>query len=238
MKKSFVFVFVMLATAAVVPVFAGKTMLRESAVASYYGEEYDGRPTSSGEIFDMYAMTAAHKTLPFGTMLEVTSLENGNSVVVRVNDRGPFVENREIDVSQGAAEKLGMITAGIARVSIAIVDGDDAVTVEAPPAADSGTAAHPVPVSTADNTAKTVQAEIPAGYNGALWRIQLGSFAGEENALRMVRELRAAGLEPAYERSGGKIRVVLASVTDYSLEDVKKALNDAGFRDCLLRREN
>ncbi|MBO8449759.1 MAG: septal ring lytic transglycosylase RlpA family protein, partial [Spirochaetes bacterium] len=112
--------------------FAEGQLYKENALASYYGEAFQGRPTSSGEIFDMYAMTAAHKTLPFGTMLEVTNLENGNSVVVRVNDRGPFVADREIDLSQGAAEKLGMITAGVARVSISILSEPGKETEAAP----------------------------------------------------------------------------------------------------------
>ncbi len=259
MKKAFVFILIV---TLVFPVFAGKTMLKENAVASYYGAQYDGRPTSSGEIFDMYAMTAAHKTLPFGTMLEVTNLDNGNSVIVRVNDRGPFVKDREIDVSQGAAEKLGMITSGTARVSIAIVDGEDAleapssavsVSVPAPAPAVPSAGSHffpakeekpsplalpsPVSVPPAKDTAPAPVFR-DSGYSGPLWRIQLGSFTREENAIRMVRSLRAAGLEPAYEKSDGKIRVVLASVTDYSLENVKKTLNEAGFRDYLLRREN
>ena len=112
--------------------FAEGQLYKENALASYYGEAFQGRPTSSGEIFDMYAMTAAHKTLPFGTMLEVTNLENGNSVVVRVNDRGPFVADREIDLSQGAAEKLGMITAGVARVSLSILSEPGKETEAAP----------------------------------------------------------------------------------------------------------
>lgn len=100
-------------------------LLTAETYASYYGEAFNGRPTSSGEIFDMNAYTAAHKTLPFGTFLEVTNLENGKKVVVRVNDRGPFVPNREIDLSKAAATSLGMISRGITRVSIKKVDSLD-----------------------------------------------------------------------------------------------------------------
>ena len=100
-------------------------LLTAETYASYYGEAFNGRPTSSGEIFDMNAYTAAHKTLPFGTFLEVTNLENGKKVVVRVNDRGPFVPNREIDLSKAAAKSLGMISRGITRVSIKRVDSLD-----------------------------------------------------------------------------------------------------------------
>ncbi|HID96011.1 MAG TPA: septal ring lytic transglycosylase RlpA family protein [Candidatus Latescibacteria bacterium] len=90
-------------------------------VASYYGREFHGRPTSSGEIFDMFAFTAAHRNLPFGTRIKVTNLDNGRWVVVRVNDRGPFVEGRILDLSYAAAKKIGMISTGTARVRIEII---------------------------------------------------------------------------------------------------------------------
>ncbi|TAH46038.1 MAG: septal ring lytic transglycosylase RlpA family protein, partial [Treponema sp.] len=89
--------------AAAAPLAAQSDIISSEAYASWYGEEFQGRPTSSGELFDMNAYTAAHKTLPFGTMLEVTNLDNGKKVTVRVNDRGPFVEDRELDVSRAAA---------------------------------------------------------------------------------------------------------------------------------------
>lgn len=233
--------------------FAEGQLYKENALASYYGEAFQGRPTSSGEIFDMYAMTAAHKTLPFGTMLEVTNLENGNSVVVRVNDRGPFVADREIDLSQGAAEKLGMITAGVARVSISILSEPGKETEAAPAGLPENeevpavaAAPHPEPVLRDERrpeprpepALRDAPRPEPRPEPGApVWRIQLGSFAREENALRMVRSLRAAGLDPAYERHEGAVRVVLAGIEDRRLEDVKHTLQEAGFRDYILRRE-
>jgi peptidoglycan lytic transglycosylase len=90
----------------------------EVGLASYYSSDYHRRRTASGEIYDMYAMTAAHRTLPFGTRVRVTNLENGRHVVVRINDRGPFVRDRVIDVSWAAAGKLGMRKKGTARVRI------------------------------------------------------------------------------------------------------------------------
>lgn len=87
-------------------------------VASWYGEEFHGRRTSSGEPYDMYAMTAAHPTLPLPSYVEVVNLENGRRVVVRVNDRGPFHAERIIDVSYAAAHRLGMLGRGTARVRI------------------------------------------------------------------------------------------------------------------------
>jgi rare lipoprotein A len=93
----------------------------ETGVASYYADKYHGRPTASGEVFDMSQHTAAHRTLAFGTTVKVTSLENGRSVTVRINDRGPFVAGRVIDLSLAAAEELQMVRSGLARVKLEIV---------------------------------------------------------------------------------------------------------------------
>jgi rare lipoprotein A len=93
----------------------------ESGVASWYGVPYDGRRTASGEVFDMRAMTAAHRTLPFNTWLEVTNLKNGKQVEVRVTDRGPFVDGRIIDLSMGAAQRIDMLRDGIVRVQLKVI---------------------------------------------------------------------------------------------------------------------
>ena len=87
-------------------------------LASYYGKKFHGRPTASGEIFDMYGITAAHKTLPLGSQIQVTHLGNHRSIIVKVNDRGPFVEERILDLSYGAAKELGMIEEGVTEVRI------------------------------------------------------------------------------------------------------------------------
>jgi rare lipoprotein A len=90
-------------------------------LASWYGDKFHGRLTANGERFDADQLTAAHKTLPFGTVLKVTNLENGKAVTVRINDRGPFVENRIIDLSRAAAERIGMTGTGVARVRLRII---------------------------------------------------------------------------------------------------------------------
>ena len=90
----------------------------ETGLASWYGDAFNGRPTSTGERFDMHAMTAAHKTLPLPGLVEVTNLANGRTVVLRVNDRGPFVDGRIIDLSRGAASELGMLQQGVGRVRV------------------------------------------------------------------------------------------------------------------------
>jgi rare lipoprotein A len=90
----------------------------QTGIGSYYGPELHGRKTASGERFNQSAMTAAHRTAPFGSRLKVTNLSNGRSVVVRVNDRGPFVRGRVVDVSAGAAKQIGMHGRGLARVRV------------------------------------------------------------------------------------------------------------------------
>ncbi len=86
--------------------------------ASWYGPKFNGRPTSSGERYDMYAMTCAHKTLKFGSKLRVTNPDNNKSVIVTVNDRGPFIRGRDLDLSYGAAKKIDILKKGVARVKM------------------------------------------------------------------------------------------------------------------------
>jgi len=90
----------------------------EVGIASWYGPKFHGRKTASGEVFNMYALTAAHRTLPLGVRVRVTNLENGKSVIVRINDRGPFVKGRLIDLSYAAAKRLGFVHQGTARVRV------------------------------------------------------------------------------------------------------------------------
>ncbi len=100
-----------------IPVGDGK-MVTETGYASYYGDKFDGGKTASGEAFRQNKLTAAHKKLPFGTIVKVTNLANNKSVTVRINDRGPFVHGRIIDLSKSAAKQIDMIGAGIAKVKI------------------------------------------------------------------------------------------------------------------------
>lgn len=97
----------------------------ETGIASYYGHPWHGRRTASGEIYDMYSMTAAHKTLPFGTHVRVTNLRNGRNCIVRINNRGPYSRGRIIDLSHAAASQLGMMGAGISRVKLDILRRHD-----------------------------------------------------------------------------------------------------------------
>ena len=95
----------------------------EVGLASWYGPGFHGKTTANGERYDMYGLTAAHKTLPFGTKVRVTNLANERSLVVRINDRGPFVAGRIIDLSKRAAERLGFLEAGKAKVRVEVIAG-------------------------------------------------------------------------------------------------------------------
>jgi rare lipoprotein A len=93
----------------------------EVGIASYYGDAFHGKKTASGEVFDQRKLTCAHRELPFGTRLKVTNLENDRSIIVRVNDRGPWVSGRIIDLSYAAAKQIGMLERGLVKVKIEII---------------------------------------------------------------------------------------------------------------------
>ncbi len=96
----------------------------ETGVSSWYGPNFDGKLTANGEVYDMHGVTAAHRTLPFGTILLVENLDNGKTVQVRINDRGPYAKDRILDLSKGAAEQIDMIGPGTARVRLYLLEGD------------------------------------------------------------------------------------------------------------------
>ncbi|MDX1454909.1 MAG: septal ring lytic transglycosylase RlpA family protein [Gammaproteobacteria bacterium] len=158
----------------------------QRGIASWYGTKFHGNRTSSGEPYDMYAMTAAHKELPLPTYVEVENLVNGRKVIVRVNDRGPFHDGRIIDLSYAAALKLGVVSTGTAEVRIRALhpgESDAAPAVQAP-AAETVTAVNtPLPPPT-------------IGHEGSDWYIQLAAFGSADNALAYKGELEAAGLRP------------------------------------------
>jgi len=182
----------------------------ERGVASWYGPDFHGGRTSSGEPYDMYAMTAAHKTLPLPAYVRVTNLANGRSIVVRVNDRGPFKKNRIIDLSYVAAARLDMIREGTAMVEV-------------------------VSVGPASSGATSPPAAIARQFYA-----QAGAFGEETNARRLADRLDAAGLEGVAvvaARTGGRqlyrVRVgPLDSVAAY--DAVVERMRAAGFGEVML----
>jgi rare lipoprotein A len=179
-------------------------------VASWYGRDFHGLATSSGETYNMHALTAAHTTLPIPTWVEVTNLANGKRVVVKVNDRGPFVDNRLIDLSYAAALQLDMIRNGTARVEVRALDappGTPAVTTTATTTATAApTASRPVapPASAAVDTAPVAAGGAPAAPPRSVSSIveplfvQVGAFAERVNASKLVERLRINGFVNAF----------------------------------------
>jgi len=153
----------------------------ERGVASWYGTKFNGRATSSGEKYDICAFSAAHRTLPLPSIVRVTNLDNGRSVLVRVNDRGPFHSGRLIDLSYAAAVRLGVDRTGTARVEVRAVGGDDdAPMLLAGGGGGGGGGSRPAPVATV--------------ASGKQW-VQAGSFADKDNAQRLVGRLRDADVD-------------------------------------------
>jgi rare lipoprotein A len=141
---------------------------RQKGEASWYGTKFHGQRASSGETYDMYAMTAAHKTLPLPSYVEVKNLKNGRKAIVKVNDRGPFHDGRIIDLSYAAATKLGVVATGTAPVEIRVIGND-----------------------TTNERGETVVGidEEYIDENGKLY-VQIAAFSTEENALKLISELR------------------------------------------------
>ena len=140
---------------------------QQRGVASWYGRKFHGRRTSNGETYDMYGISAAHKTLPFGTMVRVTNLQNGRQLDIRINDRGPFIRGRIIDLSYGAAKKLGVVGPGTAPVKIVAL----AAPMHSAPASGSGGRFEAVDLTRGNFT------------------FQVGAFQERANAERLARRL-------------------------------------------------
>ena len=205
---------------------------RERGVASWYGNKFHGNPTASGEIYDMYAMTAAHKTLPLPTTVKVTNLRNGRSVIVIVNDRGPFVHNRIIDVSYSAARELDMVRTGTTRVEIVAVTDSSAASVPG-----SGS----VEISAGDAAATANEIEQPTTVGvaptfGAAY-LQVGAFDKPINAQLLKSRLQSNGLddvlihyEPAVMPTLYRVRIgPVETVDEYDqLVERVEALNIMG----------
>jgi rare lipoprotein A len=187
---------------------------KETGIASWYGPKFNGRQTSSGETYDMYKMTAAHKTLPLPTFVQVTNLANKNSVIVRVNDRGPFKDDRIIDLSYVAAKKLNITGNGTAQIEVRVIDPmkftASGAGAEATPLSQAGplpTEAIPAQESQANAQQANAESPPPTNNEGAAATaasvgsndasgapeeqiyVQVGAFGNAENAARLRAEL-------------------------------------------------
>lgn len=180
----------------------------EYVTASWYGSKFHGRPTASGERYNMFGLTAAHKTMKFGTKLRVTYPETGGSVVVTVNDRGPFIRGRDLDLSYGAAKAIGLEVKGVGRVRIEYLGRDMRYLKRIPFA--------------------------PRKVSGNL-TIQVGSFTERSNASRLKRGLeikyKKVGITSVHLRGKKYYRVRVGRFKDYdSAYPVAERLADEGYR--------
>ena len=211
---------------------------RESGIASWYGEPFHGRRTSNGEIYDMYGDTAAHKTLPMDTMLLVKNLDNGRSTVVRVNDRGPFVRERIIDLSFTKAKELGVVGKGTARVEIVALEERDYLSSQGTMVA--GGASPPQP--TKKPPAKVAQKHTPKpvpDFNKGNFFVQVGAFERIEEARTLAKKFAKRGRDVViqqYPAAGMNLYRVLVFAS-HSLNEARQyetKMHQAGFRYTLL----
>lgn len=192
----------------------------ESGRASWYGQKFHGRRTASGERYDMHQLTAAHQTLPFGTVLEVRNLDNGRVCQVRVNDRGPFVHGRILDVSYAAAKELGMVGPGTARVELALLPAlppEPALRfASAAGGAGAGETFAEVPVEDAE----------AEGF----FTVQVGAFSEEDRAVTLRDLLRSRFPEAEVRSDGSWHRVQVGRFAERGAADgVREELERLGW---------
>ena len=166
----------------------------EIGIGSWYGPNFHGRPTANGEIFDQNEMTAAHTTLPIPSIVEVTNLENGRSVIVRLNDRGPFVDDRIIDLSRAAAEALDYRSRGLARVRVRYL-GPAQPNAEPPQRHYhmAQSSIEPLPASAPAPAAPAPRPEPTPVPSASALTLQVGAFADRDNAQALASRISAAG---------------------------------------------
>ncbi|HOX82687.1 MAG TPA: septal ring lytic transglycosylase RlpA family protein [Chryseolinea sp.] len=169
----FAIVFLFLATAASAQVQTGK--------ASFYADKFDGKPTASGEKYRHTKLTGAHKTLPFGTKVRITNLSNNESVEVTINDRGPYVEDRIIDLSRAAAEKLGFVNQGLTEVKLEVIDAGDGKT------SDPGRTIDNVTVDEKEFYKFKIERAKPKGF-----AVQVGTYQELVNLMRLSDNLKSS----------------------------------------------
>ena len=226
---------------------------KEKAVASFYADDFHGKKTSNGEIFNMNDFTCANKFLPFNTYLKVTNLANNLNVIVRVNDRGPFVEDRELDLSKAAAVKLDMVKSGTASVKIEIVKlgPDSALSRQT-----AKRACHIMERKTGkkiqipsferfvdEKNVKEEKTESSKAQNeypaGTFWDIQTGSYSNKENARKAAKKLQQKGFSDIVLRTKGEItRVVIKNIPANKVAIIEKKLKENGYSDFLVKKSS
>ena len=216
---------------------------REKALVSYYAGDFHGKKTSNGEYFNMNDYTCANKSLPFNTILKVTNLSNGLSVQVRVNDRGPFVTGRELDLSKAAAQKIGMIKSGTTYVRIEIVKKGPDTKLSRQTAAKASQimaklSGGKVEKSGGVKTGGASSQSVKKTYQeGTFWDVQLGSFSTRENAKELAQKLLKDGFtDVVFQKGNGIYRVVIRKVPAQKVSETEKKLKACGYSDYLIKQ--
>ena len=221
---------------------------KEKAVASFYADDFHGKKTSNGEIFNMNDFTCANKFLPFNTYLKVTNLANNLNVIVRVNDRGPFVEDRELDLSKAAAVKLDMVKSGTASVKIEILKlgPDSALSRQTAQSAcqimERKTGKKYVVPSfeqfIGEKKEKIEANKVSKKYSdGTFWDIQVASFSHKENARTYAKKLQQKGFSDIVLRTKGEItRVVIKNIPANEVDMIENKLKKNGYSDFLVKK--
>jgi rare lipoprotein A len=186
----------------------------QKGLASWYGKKYHGRKTSNGETYNMYAMTAAHKTLPFNTLIRVVNTENGRETLVRINDRGPFVRGRIIDLSKAAAADIGLDISGVAKVRLYLANS-------------------------VEKNRKTLRKRNKSSESGIIeqrWTIQIGSFSGFLRARNLVARFEGCGHRVRIEKFKNMFRVRIGSFkTREKAEGAMQTLDLTGLDSWVLK---
>lgn len=224
---------------------------KSGVTVSFYADDFHGKKTSSGEAFNMYDLTCAHKILPFGTKVKVTNLQNGKSVVVRVNDRGPFVKTREMDLSKAAAVKIGMIKDGTAKVNLEIVSlGENTKLSEltARKACEIAGIAY-MPDFSNQKKGQAPSENLPpkssaakSEHSSSLWDIQVGAFSSKSNANKLAQKLLKDGFSgvvfQSQKNDDSVVRVVIRKIPSENLGQVEKLLKAKGYSGYVVKKRN
>lgn len=192
---------------------------QEKGIASWYGGKFQGRLTANGEYFDTYQLTAAHKELPFGSIVRIENLDSGLSVEVRINDRGPFVKNRIIDLSFEAAKKIGMTGKGTANVLLTVLKEGKGETFH-----------H---LRKADHSKKNLKR---IDFFSVDW-IQLGAFSSQANAIRRKKELADKGFSSEILFEKGLYKVGIPTDNGESAKKLIEKLDRLGYQSLVTKRK-
>ncbi len=209
----------------------------QEGLASWYGGKFHGRTTASGEVYDMNRISAAHKQLPFGTIVEVSNRDNGRKLQVPINDRGPFVKGRIIDLSLGAARELGMFGSGLARVSLTVVRPPSGPRRLPISRAAKGGPPNSRPAGWQAGPARAAAAGSGATDRSTVFTVQAGAFREERSAQALARRLRKElGIDRVRVRKRGNLyRVQIDRQRRKAADLVRRRLKQAGIAAIILQ---